>query len=120
MTSLFGGSSPSSSSVVSAAGNAGMLSFVPNATSGSFTHSSEMEKRKQQIIQEMRSEAALVMAQNFINVRYFVYPSKIALLKNSSIQTINEKCFLKCVTKPSTSLSGSEEVRVLLSHLRPG
>ena len=72
MTSLFGGSSPSPSSVVSAVGNAGIFSFESKATGGSFTHSSEMEKRKQQIIQEMRSEAALVMAQNFINVRYSV------------------------------------------------
>ena len=31
-----------------------------------------------------------------------------------ALQKINEKCFLKCVTKPSTSLSGSEEVRLYM------
>jgi Tim10/DDP family zinc finger len=32
-------------------------------------------------------------------------------------QKTNEKCYAKCVTKPSTSLSSSEEVRRLIQNL---
>ncbi|CAE6431880.1 unnamed protein product [Rhizoctonia solani] len=46
--------------------------------------------RKQQIMDGLRNEMALANAQELIN-------------------KINEKCFAKCVTKPSTSLGSSEE-----------
>ena len=30
----------------------------------------------------------------------------------TSLQKITEKCYVKCVTKPGSSLSGSDEVRL--------
>lgn len=49
-----------------------------------------MAARKDAVIKSIRSEMALANAQELMN-------------------KTNEKCFAKCVTKPSTSLSGSEE-----------
>ncbi|KAG9127174.1 Mitochondrial import inner membrane translocase subunit Tim13 [Ceratobasidium sp. 392] len=46
--------------------------------------------RKQQLMDGLRNEMALANAQELIN-------------------KINEKCFAKCITKPSTSLGSSEE-----------
>ncbi|ETW82940.1 mitochondrial import inner membrane translocase, partial [Heterobasidion irregulare TC 32-1] len=46
--------------------------------------------RKEAVMASVRNELALVNAQELMN-------------------KANEKCFAKCVTKPSTSLSGSEE-----------
>ncbi|CAE6532397.1 unnamed protein product [Rhizoctonia solani] len=50
----------------------------------------DQASRKQQIMDGLRNEMALANAQELIN-------------------KINEKCFAKCVTKPSTSLGSSEE-----------
>ncbi|KDQ53114.1 hypothetical protein JAAARDRAFT_39488 [Jaapia argillacea MUCL 33604] len=52
--------------------------------------SPDMQARKEAMMRNLRNEMALHSAQELIN-------------------KTNEKCFLKCVTKPSTSLSGSEE-----------
>jgi len=49
-----------------------------------------MVARKEAVMKSVRSEIALANAQELMN-------------------KTNEKCFAKCVTKPSTSLSGSEE-----------
>ncbi|KAF9790264.1 Tim10/DDP family zinc finger-domain-containing protein [Thelephora terrestris] len=56
----------------------------------SSTSPTDVEARKEAFKQSLRSELALANAQQLIN-------------------TTNEKCFAKCVTKPSSSLSGSEE-----------
>ncbi|KIM84392.1 hypothetical protein PILCRDRAFT_818752 [Piloderma croceum F 1598] len=47
-------------------------------------------ERKQQVMQNVRSEIMLANAQELLN-------------------KTNEKCFVKCVPKPSTSLSNSEQ-----------
>ena len=49
----------------------------------------------------------------FVNELYTRVPlSHSAVVSNPSLtQKTNDKCFAKCVTKPSTSLSSSEEVR---------
>ena len=49
----------------------------------------------------------------FVNQLYTRVPlSHSAVVSNPSLtQKTNDKCFAKCVTKPSTSLSSSEEVR---------
>ncbi|KAF8602834.1 hypothetical protein BDV93DRAFT_523692 [Ceratobasidium sp. AG-I] len=52
--------------------------------------SADQATRKQQLMDGLRNEMALANAQELIN-------------------KINEKCFSKCVTKPSTSLGSSEE-----------
>jgi len=57
---------------------------------GSSTSPTDMEARKEAFKQSLRSELALANAQQLIN-------------------TTNEKCYAKCVTKPSSSLSSSEE-----------
>ncbi|OCB84923.1 hypothetical protein A7U60_g8145 [Sanghuangporus baumii] len=54
----------------------------------------DMQARKEKFMTQVRNELALSGAQELIN-------------------KINEKCFAKCITKPSTSLSSSEEARVL-------
>ncbi|EKM57886.1 uncharacterized protein PHACADRAFT_193022 [Phanerochaete carnosa HHB-10118-sp] len=52
----------------------------------------EMAARKEAFIQSIRGEMALANAQELMS-------------------KVGEKCFQKCVTKPGTSLSSSEEVR---------
>ncbi|RXK36381.1 mitochondrial import inner membrane translocase subunit TIM13 [Tremella mesenterica] len=53
--------------------------------------SSDMKTRKDQMKQQISQELAVANAQMLLN-------------------KINENCFAKCVTRPSTSLSSSEEV----------
>jgi len=65
----------------------------------------------------VRNELALANAQELINVRglFFLFPCIIARTNHITwrvTQKTNDKCFAKCVTKPSTSLSSSEEVRM--------
>jgi len=50
----------------------------------------DMAQRKEQIIQQVRGEMALANAQELMN-------------------TTNEKCYLKCVTKVGPALSNSEQ-----------
>ncbi|TCD62893.1 protein translocase subunit [Steccherinum ochraceum] len=50
----------------------------------------DMQRNKELFMASVRNEMALLNAQQLIN-------------------KCNEKCFQKCVTKPGTSLSGSEE-----------
>ncbi|KAF9132468.1 Tim10/DDP family zinc finger-domain-containing protein [Linnemannia elongata] len=57
---------------------------------GNYSSGGSMEAKKQQVMDQVRSELALANAQELIN-------------------KINEKCFARCVTKPSTSLGGSEQ-----------
>ena len=57
----------------------------------------------------VRQELALANAQELMNVRYHP-PSPLYDSTCSVIQKANDRCFLKCVTKPGTSLSSSEEV----------
>ncbi|KAF9917191.1 hypothetical protein BX616_001671 [Lobosporangium transversale] len=49
-----------------------------------------MDAKKQQVMDQVRSELALANAQELIN-------------------KINEKCFARCVLKPSTKLDNSEQ-----------
>ena len=60
----------------------------------------------------VRNEMALMNAQQLINVcsSGFFYLSDAT---EWTTQKTNEKCFQKCVTKPGSALSGSEEVRQL-------
>ncbi|KAN0138902.1 mitochondrial import inner membrane translocase [Lactarius tabidus] len=50
----------------------------------------DLNARKEAVMSSVRNELALANVQELIN-------------------KTNDKCFAKCVTKPSTSLSGSEE-----------
>ncbi|KAI0048980.1 hypothetical protein FA95DRAFT_1604790 [Auriscalpium vulgare] len=50
----------------------------------------DVTARKEAVMTQIRNELALASAQELIN-------------------KTNDKCFAKCVTKPSTALSGSEE-----------
>ncbi|KAI8606738.1 mitochondrial inner membrane protein translocase-like protein, 13kD-subunit [Dissophora ornata] len=50
-----------------------------------------MESKKQQVMDQVRSELALANAQELIN-------------------KINEKCFARCVLKPGAKLDNSEQV----------
>ncbi|KZP27307.1 hypothetical protein FIBSPDRAFT_1040189 [Athelia psychrophila] len=63
-----------------------MADFLKSSTSSGASQA----ERKQQIMQSVRSEIALSNAQELIT-------------------TTNDKCFAKCILKPSTSLSSSEE-----------
>lgn len=58
----------------------------------------------------IRNELALQNVQELMNVRVlallcFLSPNALGL------QKVNDKCYAKCVPKPGTSLSSSEEVR---------
>ncbi|KAG1746262.1 Tim10/DDP family zinc finger-domain-containing protein [Suillus occidentalis] len=57
----------------------------------------DMAAKKEAVMNGVRSEIALASAQELIN-------------------KTNEKCFAKCITKPGTSLSGSEEAGTCLSR----
>ncbi|KAG0047435.1 protein translocase subunit [Gryganskiella cystojenkinii] len=57
---------------------------------GNYGSSGSMEAKKQQVMDQVRSELALANAQELIN-------------------KINEKCFAKCVPKPGPKLDGSEQ-----------
>ncbi|CAD6565419.1 MAG: protein translocase subunit [Tremellales sp. Tagirdzhanova-0007] len=58
--------------------------------SGASSSSSDMQQRKDQMKQSIQQELAVANAQQLIN-------------------RINENCFAKCVTRPSTTLSNSEQ-----------
>lgn len=66
-----------------------------------------MEARKEAFKQSLKSELALANAQQLINVRRSGSDSQEDA---DQAQTTNEKCYVKCITKPSSSLSSSEEV----------
>ncbi|KAG9101007.1 hypothetical protein FS749_011090 [Ceratobasidium sp. UAMH 11750] len=66
-----------------------MSDFFKSNLSGGANPGDQM-MRKQQLMDGLRNEMALANAQELIN-------------------KINEKCFAKCITKPSTSLGSSEE-----------
>ena len=59
----------------------------------------------------VKNEMALLNAQQLINVR-IVSPYGFASTNYCYCKKCNEKCFQKCVTKPGSSLSSSEEVRL--------
>ncbi|KAG2145241.1 Tim10/DDP family zinc finger-domain-containing protein [Suillus clintonianus] len=59
-------------------------------SSASSSSPSDMAAKKEAVMNGVRSEIALASAQELIN-------------------KTNEKCYDKCITKPGTSLSGSEE-----------
>ncbi|WVR08022.1 mitochondrial import inner membrane translocase subunit TIM13 [Kwoniella sp. DSM 27419] len=65
-----------------------MSSLFGSVASGS--GSSDMAARKDQVKQQIQQELAIANAQQLIN-------------------KINENCFAKCITKPSTSLTSSQE-----------
>ena len=77
----------------------------------------------------VRNELALANAQELINVRGIpspcIMPSQLIAYcgaRSTSPPTLfltqktNDKCYAKCITKPSTSLSSSEEVRIHFWH----
>ncbi|EJD49010.1 hypothetical protein AURDEDRAFT_59924 [Auricularia subglabra TFB-10046 SS5] len=55
-----------------------------------------MSAQKEAMMQQVKSEIALANAQELMN-------------------KMNEKCFARCITKPDTSLSSSEEAYPFLS-----
>ncbi|KAH8080892.1 Tim10/DDP family zinc finger-domain-containing protein [Filobasidium floriforme] len=59
-------------------------------SSGNAQTASDMQTKKEEVKQRITQELAVANAQTLIN-------------------KINENCFAKCVTKPSTSLGSSEE-----------
>ncbi|ODO08477.1 mitochondrial import inner membrane translocase subunit TIM13 [Cryptococcus wingfieldii CBS 7118] len=63
-----------------------MSSFFGSGAAGT----ADMANRKEQMKQSIQQELAIANAQQLIN-------------------KINENCFAKCVTKPSTELTGSQE-----------
>ncbi|KAM0786042.1 hypothetical protein ACM66B_006855 [Microbotryomycetes sp. NB124-2] len=68
-----------------------MSSLFSSRGSGSSALSgSQQEEKKQQVMNEVRNQLALANAQELIN-------------------KMNEKCFAKCVTKPSEKLTPNEE-----------
>jgi len=75
----------------------------------------DLNARKDAVMSSVRNELALANAQELINVRGYS-SSKHVMWRltppKSHKQKTNDKCFAKCVTKPSTSLSSSEEVRM--------
>ncbi|KAH9972718.1 Tim10/DDP family zinc finger-domain-containing protein [Lactifluus volemus] len=68
----------------------GGTSSTPAEFSSSSTLPKDPNARKEAVMTSVRNELALANAQELIN-------------------KTNEKCYAKCVTKPSTSLSSSEE-----------
>ncbi|PAV16610.1 mitochondrial -transporting ATPase [Pyrrhoderma noxium] len=71
------------------------MSFFSSSSSSSTPASgtvaaADMQARKEKFMAQVRNELAVTGAQELIN-------------------KINEKCYLKCVPKPGTSLSGSEQ-----------
>lgn len=64
-----------------------MADFLRSSSSSS---SPDMSAQKEAMMQQVKSEIALANAQELMN-------------------KMNEKCFARCVTKPGTSLSSSEE-----------
>ena len=71
-----------------------MSDFLKSSTS---TSSPNAETRKREVMAQVKQEMALANAQELMN-------------------KMNEKCFGKCITKPSSSLSTSEEVGERLKH----
>ncbi|KAI0297282.1 Tim10/DDP family zinc finger-domain-containing protein [Multifurca ochricompacta] len=61
-----------------------------SSTSAELAPPKDPNARKEAVMTSVRNELALANAQELIN-------------------KTNDKCYAKCVTKPSTSLSGSEE-----------
>jgi hypothetical protein len=63
----------------------------------------------ERLMNNVRAEMALANAQELMNV-WTRHASVTSALAHVLLQKTNEKCFAKCVTKPGTSLSGSEQV----------
>jgi import inner membrane translocase subunit TIM13 len=67
-----------------------------------------MAAKKDAVMNAVRQEIALANAQELMNVRG---SSGLPVSGfNQCIQKASDRCFLKCVTKPGTSLSSSEQV----------
>ena len=71
-----------------------------------------MAARKEAVMNNIRNELALANAQQLMNVCSIPLDSSYGRAKGHD-QTTNEKCFEKCVLKPSGSLTRSEEVGIL-------
>ncbi|ORY86055.1 Tim10/DDP family zinc finger-domain-containing protein [Leucosporidium creatinivorum] len=65
------------------------MSFLSRGSSTPLTPA-ETQQRKEQVMNEVRSQLAVANAQELIN-------------------KMGDKCFVKCITKPGDSLSPSEE-----------
>jgi Tim10/DDP family zinc finger len=129
MSSIFGGSNstPAESSLSSTLpkGKGDDISIHP--TGREFIHGDvDHNARKEAVMASVRNELALANAQELINVCLSLHvsppnPNNAIIPRAVSRvlgwltlprQKTNEKCYAKCVTKPSTSLSSSEEVRL--------
>lgn len=79
-----------------------------------------MAAKKEAIKDEIRNSIAAQNAQELINVRClspgFIPCLRWDLTLRCSCQKINEKCYEKCVLKPSTGLGSSEEVSTLMQR----
>lgn len=69
----------------------------------------DMETRKKAVMDSVKSEIALANAQELMNVSPLRSPS-LREGTEERPQKANEKCFQKCISKPGTSLSRSDEV----------
>ncbi|KAF9466451.1 Tim10/DDP family zinc finger-domain-containing protein [Collybia nuda] len=67
---------------------------------GTSTSPADMAAKKEQIMSSVKNEIALANAQELMNVCH-------RMAHHTTCP--NESCFSKCVTKPGSSLSGSEQ-----------
>ena len=69
---------------------------------------SDTNVRKEAVMSSIRSELALLNVQDLINVGHFT----LYMFCLIGFQKASDKCFTKCILKPGTSLSSSDEVSV--------
>lgn len=80
----------------------------------------DLVAQKEAVVNAIRAEINLATAQELITVRVLVMHRTIYLI--TVTQKTSEKCYAKCVPKPGTSLTSSEEARsvfemfVVMSH----
>lgn len=65
--------------------------------------------RKQAIMDEVQQQLQVSSAQSLINVRLPPTCQLLHVKLTVQAQSMNEKCYAKCITKPAGSLSSSDE-----------
>ena len=79
----------------------------------------EIAARLESVKTSIRNELALQNAQELMSVSNVTHVVAQPMVSPSSYeQKVNDKCYAKCVPKPGTSLSSSEEVCVCSSPTR--
>jgi hypothetical protein len=107
LKSSFGGAPP---------GQAGtILLLSPFQSSGK---APDQAARKEAMMNNVRTELALANAQELMNVSVDGFHLFLISCACFNSQKTNEKCYAKCVPKPSTRLSGSEEVTERITYMK--